>query len=449
MEHRSWLLGVCVGLIAFAALPHTALAALPTVDVHTYGAVGDGATSDTQAVQKAIDHCTANKGGIIVFPAGNYVIGTVILKDNVHLRLNAGATLLGSADAGEYHALAAFTDGTGQTLGDCLIGASGATNVGIEGGGMIDGRGAMIVHGQAAGTPRKRPFLMRLVGCDGVTISGVRLQNPAAWTMNLFQCRHGIIKDVTIRSHGQGNNDGIDLDSCQDIEVKGCDIDSGDDALCLKATSPEPCRDITASHCILKSDCGAIKFGTESLGGFQTIRINDCKITGAGLGGIKLFSVDGAHIQDVVISDIEMTNVSVPIFVRLGARLKTFRPGETAKPVGTLANVVLRNIRAQATGAIGVLVCGIPGHPVENLLLDNVALRIPGGKTISDSHVDVPENEAGYPEIYLFGGHLPASGIYARHVAGLTLRHVTITLNAPDARPLMVSDDVTEFKEAP
>src|SRR6185369_10021802 len=107
--------------------------------------------------------------------------------------------------------------------------------------------------------------------------------------------------------------------------IRNCDIESGDDAICLKSTSSAVCRDISATGCRLKSNQGAIKLGTESLGGFQNINISNCQIHDTRNGGIKLLTVDGGDLTDVIISDITMDNVRTPIFIRLGARLKTFR----------------------------------------------------------------------------------------------------------------------------
>ena len=122
------------------------------------------------------------------------------------------------------------------------------------------------------------------------------------------------------------HNDGIDIDGCQDVQIKDCDITSGDDALCFKTTSSKmACRDIVVSGMRLKSSQGAIKMGTESMAPFENIKISDCYIYETNNGGIKLLTVDGAHLRNVEISNIAMDEVKTPILIRLGSRLSVFQ----------------------------------------------------------------------------------------------------------------------------
>jgi len=409
------------------------------LDVLAFGAVADGTTLNTAALQRAIDTCSADGGGTLTFPAGRYLTGTLQLKDNVTLHLDADAVLLGSTTAADYRNLDPFIDGTGSPLGYALIVAVDAKHVGLEGPGTIEGQGAAL---KAAQTPYKiRPFLVRWVRCTDVAVKDVHLGGSGAWTMHLFQCRDARVEHVTIRSRGLANNDGIDIDSSERVRIAGCDIDTGDDAICLKATGAQPCRDIAVTGCRLTSNCAAIKLGTESLGDFEKIRIDHCQIRDTRLGGVKLLSVDGADLHDVVISDLTMDNVAVPVFVRLGARLKTFRTGDQAKPPGRLRDVTLKNIRATNSRQIGLFISGVPGHPVENLTFENLALELAGGGQAEDASVALPEKESAYPEITMFGAVMPASGIYARHVRGVNFTNVTTTVKSPDARPAIALID--------
>jgi polygalacturonase len=431
-------------LIRFLLLTATlrAAAAEPAVNVTEFGAVGDAVTLNTEAIQKGIDTCSAHGGGVLEFPAGRYLTGTIQIKDNVTLQFDAGAVLLGSTNAADYRNLDPFMAGDGVPLGDALIVAVAAHNVGIAGAGTIDGQGRAL---KAAQDPyRVRPFLIRWLRCSGVTVQDVHLTNPGAWTMNFFQTRNATVERVTIRTRDTGlvNNDGIDLDSCEGVRVRDCDIESGDDALCLKATSSLPCRDIQASGCTLSTKCNAIKLGTESLGDFANVSITHCQIRNTGMAGIALNSVDGAQLHDVLIEDIAMDGVSVPICMRLGARLKTFRTGEVAKPPGRLRDVTLRNVRATGVRQIGLLINGIPGHPVERLTLENIEITVPGGGTLAQAEVKLPEKEASYPEYSMFGRVMPAYGIYLRHARNVNFKNVRTTAAAPDARPAVSLIDV-------
>ena len=431
---------VYLGRIFLVALALVSTAMAATVDVTQAGAVGDGATLNTAALQKAIDTCSAEGGGVLVFPAGRYLTGTIELKDGVTLRLDAEAVLLGSTNAADYRNVDPFMAGDGIPQGYALIVAVNAQRVGLEGTGTIDGQGAAVKAAQAPYAVR--PFLVRWIRCADITVRDVHLRNSGSWGMHFFQSRNATVERVTIRNRGLGNNDGLDIDSCETVRIRDCDIDSGDDAICLKATSAQPCRDILVTGCKLQTACNALKLGTESLGDYENIRISDCAVRDTGMAGIAIYSVDGAHTHDVTISDVTMDGINVPISIRLGARLKTFRAGDQAKPPGTLRDVTIKNVRAGRVGRIGVLVNGIPGHNVENLTLENIAITLPGGGTAEDAPLPLPEKEAAYPEMNMFGKVLPAYGFYLRHVRGVTFKNVRTSLATPDARPEKIFIDV-------
>ncbi|HEX3731115.1 MAG TPA: glycosyl hydrolase family 28 protein, partial [Opitutaceae bacterium] len=386
--------------IILAAWPAAGAAA--TVDAARAGAIGDGAKLDTTAIQGAIDSCAAAGGGTVRFPAGRYLTGTLQIRSGVTLHLDQGATLLGSPAASDYRNLDPFTDGSGNPMGYALIVAVDAAHVGIEGEGTIDGQGPQI---KARQNPFSiRPFLVRWVRCRDVVVRGVHLANPGAWTLNFSQTRGAVVEDVTIRSREERltNNDGINIDSSEHIRVRHCDVVSGDDALVIKSTSPTPCRDIVASDCELSTRTNAIKLGTESLGGFEDISISHCRITQTEMSGIALYTVDGGDLQHVSISDVAMDGVAVPISLRLGSRLKTFRAGDQPKPTGRLRDVTIQNVSAKNVGLIGLLINGVPGHRVEEVTLKNITLEVPGGGPASAAGINVPEQEAAYPEYNMF-----------------------------------------------
>ena len=411
-----------------------------------HGIVGDGTTNNTAAIQMAIDACSADGGGTLRFPAGKYLTGTIQLKDNVKLHLDDGAVLLGSTNAADYRNLDPFIDGVGAELGYALVASVGAKHVGIEGAGAIDGQGTALKAAQ--GNYKIRPFLIRWVRCNDVAVHDVQLRNSGAWTMHFCQTKNATVENVNIRSLGLPNNDGIDIDSCENVRIKNCDVDSGDDAICLKATSALACRDITVSGCKLKTRCNAIKFGTESLGDFEHVNISDCHIRDTRMSGIAINSVDGAHLQDVNISDITMDGVTVPISMRLGGRLKTFRAGDTPKQPGVIRNVTIKNVHATAARQIGIMINGIPGHQVENVALENIKIELSGGGTAADAQVQLAEKESAYPEYNMFGRVMPAYGLYVRHVRGISFKNVQMTVTNPDARPEKVFVDVEDVTPA-
>jgi len=429
-------------------------------DISTFGAVGNATTLNTNAIQMAIDECHKSGGGKVIIPAGTFLSGTIVIKDNVILQLNRDAVLLGSTDLQHYRNLDPFTEGLGIDVGWALFVAVDAKNIGIEGEGTIDGQGAALKAKQILTDTRPegqrwgvRPFLVRIVRCDGVNVNGVTLKYAGAWTSHYFQTRNITIENVKIQSVGVAHNDGIDIDGCQDVRIKDCDIESGDDALVFKTThSQSACRNIVVSGLRLKSNQAGIKMGTESMAPFENIKISNCHIYDTKNGGIKLLTVDGAHLRNVEISDITMDEVRTPVLLRLGSRLSVFRKGkDVQQKTGTFENVVIRNVKAKAADNAqimppsGILITGVPGHYINNLTLQNIEITLAGGGTAENARVSVPEAVDQYPEVKTFGPRIPAYGVWARHVQGLKLNNIKFNLGSNDLRPALICEDVKDL----
>lgn len=427
------------------------------VNIKKYGAVGDGKTLNTAAIQKAIDACYKSGGGNVIFPAGNFLSGTIELKDNVTIYLEKNARLLGSTDIEQYRNLDPFTEGLGIDVGWALLVAVDKKNIGICGEGAIDGQGSKLKaehilkdtrpEGQRWG---RRPFLLRIVRCNGVTVKDVTLNYAAAWTSHYGQSKNIRIENVKIVSVGVAHNDGIGIDGCQHVRIKNCDVISGDDALVFKTTSSKmACRDIEVTGMRLKSNQAGIKMGTESMANFENITITGCHIYDTRNGGIKLLTVDGAHLRNVTISDITMDEVRTPMLFRLGSRLKVFRKGDVQQPTGSFENVTIRNVQAKAADSAqlkppsGILITGVPGHYITGLTLENIDITLAGGGTAGDAKVKVPEAIDQYPEVKTFGPAIPAYGLWARHVRRLKLKNVRFHLKSADQRPEFFFEDAT------
>ena len=425
------------------------------LNISDFGAVSDPDVINTMAIQDAIDAAHLVGGGTVVVPEGVFVTGTILLKDNVTLHVSTHAQLLGSPNPLDYRNIDAFVDATGQTRGKCLIGAVDAQNIGISGKGTIDGRGenfqrpALLANLQALGIPVSRaqelggdrPFLLRFVRSQRIHLNDIRLRQPAAWTCHFFQCDNILVRGVNIYAHAHRNNDAIDLDSSSNALIEDCVIDSGDDAICFKATSPVATHHVLVRNCTLKSDWGAIKFGTEAMGDFHDISLEKIRIHDTRGGGIKILSVDGANIRNINIRDIVMEDVDMPIFIRLGERLRTYRDAP-AQPVGSINDVNLSRITAttrsldesRVNPPAGIFITGTPNHPIGLITLRDIEITLPGGGKASDAIREVEEAIDRYPEFSFFDV-LPAHGLYARHVNSLMTANVTFKLTAPDARP--------------
>jgi len=425
-------------------------------NVKDYGAVGDGKHLDSPSIQKAIDVCSAGGGGTVIIPRGTYSSATIVIKDNVTLHLEEGALLLGVTDLNEYDMVDPFTDGLGIQVGRTFLAAVEAQNIAIEGLGVIDGQGSALKAKHIETDTRseskrwgERPFLLRIVRCSNVRVEDITLKYSASWTSHYAQSKDIVIKNVKIKSHGVAHNDGIDIDGCERVTISDCDVESGDDALCFKTThSKYPCRDIVVNNMRLKSNQAGLKMGTESMAPFENIKISNCHIYNTLNGGIKLLTVDGAHLRNVEITNVTMDNVRTPMLFRLGSRLNVFRAGQDEKQeTGTFENVIIRNVKAksaektQLTSASGILITGVPGHYIKDFTLENIEIELPGGAPVTESRVEVPEAIDQYPEIKTFGPTIPAYGIWMRHVDGLNLNNIVFKLSKPDLRPVFIADD--------
>ena len=407
------------------------------VKITDFGARTD-ANNNTEAIQKAIDQCSATGGGTVCVPFGTYKIGQLNLKDGVNLQLLVGATLKAIPDTNLYY-------NRGVIVGIKV------RNVSITGAGTIDGQGdhANFQFGDNQG-PRPHAVLLR--ECSDIRIKDVSLVNSATWTLRLDYCDGVQVNGIKILSHGNHNCDGIDINS-RNVVISDCIIDCDDDAICFKSErTGSIVEHVTVTNCVIASNCNAIKFGTASVGGFRNIAISNCVIRKASannirkwktqlrgisadttvISGIALEVVDGGFMDQIVISNISMQDIQTPIFIRLGSR----------RVAGTLKNVLISGITARNESLITSSITGIPGHYVENVTIRDVIFNYTGGGSAADAAITVPEREKEYPENRMFGNVLPAYGLYVRHVKNLTIENFQCITRLPDARPAFIFDDV-------
>ena len=423
-------------------------------DVRGYGAVADGVTPDTAAIQKAIDACSVT-GGTVLFSPGTYVSGTLFMRSGVTLDFMSGATLLGSPHIADYPVtepkIRSYTD---RYVCRSLIYGEDLDNIGIVGAGTIDGNGHSPEFQEKGYTKRTRPYIIRFIGCSRITVKGVLLTRSPMWMQHYLACENIRMSGVRVFNHGNRNNDSVDIDGCRDVIISGCIFDSDDDGITLKSTLPRPCENITITNCVVGSHCNAIKMGTESHGGFRNVTISDCVIRPSvnrdvvygkpdGLAGIALEIVDGGIMEYVAISNISIERVGTPLFIRLGDRGRLYTEGVERPAPGTLRYITISNITARGTSLCSSSITGIPGHPVENISLSGITLICSGGGKEADALREVPEVEDRYPESTMFGESLPSYGLYARHVNGLSVSDVRMFLESEDERPAFVCDDVS------
>jgi len=427
--------------------------------VTDFGAVGDGVTLNTVFIQEAIDHCARTGGGRVVVGPGTFLSGTIVMRDHVELHIKEGALLLGSKDPADYPEMVTGYRFYGdEWVKQSLIFGANLQHISITGSGTIDGQGAAFQATTKVKPDRyrNRPFLIRFTQCTHVTVKDVTMQNSAMWMQHYLACDQVLIEGITVLNHCNKNNDMIDIDGCKDVIITGCTGDTDDDAMTLKSTSPRACENITISDCILSSHCNAIKFGTESTGGFKNISIINCVVKPSsyeeviyglpqGISGISLEVVDGGTMDGVFISNVVIDGPEVPLFIRLGNRARPHMEGIKKPGVGVLKNIVIEDLVVRNGGSTGCSITGIPGYPVRNITLSNIAMEVAGGEGASDPQMEVPELEELYPEATMFGV-LPASILYMRHVDQISLSEIFVTHRETEKRPPLVTEDVSGMK---
>ncbi len=266
-----------------------------------HGAVGDGATINTRAIQRAIDACAAAGGGTIVIPAGVFVSGSLFLKPGVHLALRKDAVLKGSTDLADYPlTLRRFVEVLPEALRWALINARGTHGLRITGPGMIDGSGSPFWHRFFemkpefyAGTEVKYhlPQLCFIQDCDDVAIAGVHFRDPAFWNVHFYRCRKVLVEDCRFdvpHKIRAPSSDGTDLDSCQDVTIRRCHYSVDDDSIVFKGTQGRHARAFTEAppvervhvhDCTFEAGLGAIVFGTNATT-VRDIRVENCDCSG-------------------------------------------------------------------------------------------------------------------------------------------------------------------------
>ena len=419
----------------------------------------------TQALQKMIDACHASGGGTVIVPPGNHVCGTLYLRSDVELRLSSGARILGSHNPADYPA-AARSGLDVHYRSRALLVAEDSANIAVTGYGLIDGRGSPeffpAVH---SGDEDQRPKLMRVLNCRNVTLRDIDLRNSASWGCQFINSEQIRIDAITMDSRLNSNNDGLDLDGCRDVWISNCRLTTGDDAICPKSTL-RATENVVITNCILSSLTAAFKLGTSSAGGFRNITLTNCVFRDCKLGAIKILCVDGGIVENILVSDVIMDQVEGPIFIRLGSRGLRYEKTEEANKLhnpaedwtringsnstGVLRHVTLRNIRATVASTDlacwGIMISGVPGYRIQDLVLQDIDVSFPGGGTAADAHRVFPEDEKRYPEQKFFGA-LPCWGLYMRHVEDVSLENVRLRLRSPDARPGFYEEDTSRVRK--
>jgi polygalacturonase len=461
-------------LVCSAALALSLSARAATFDVKTF---------DRDAINKAIDAAAEAGGGTVYLPAGTYVTGSIRLRSNVTLQLEHGTVIEASPDVAAYDAAEPnqwdkFQDFGHSHWHNSLIWGDGLENVSIVGGGLITGKAL----GRERGGGGDKAIALKL--CRNVTLRDFSILTGGHFGILVTGVDNLTIDNLKIDT----NRDGIDIDACRNVRISDTSVNApNDDAIVLKTSHglgfARAVENVTITNVLVSGydigslldgtykrtvkqapdrdgPTGRIKIGTETEGDFRNITISNVVFDRS--RGLALETVDGAHVEDIAISNITMRDVSnAPIFIRLGSRMRA--PEGT--PIGSVRRVTISNVVAyDADPRYGSIISGIPGHDVEDVKLSDIRILYRGGLNLDQvakqpadlvntfffrasggvpprEAFDTPEREKEYPEPSMFG-MLPAYGFFIRHAKGIELNNVEVGFMQEDRRPAFVLDHV-------
>jgi hypothetical protein len=431
-----------------------------TYNIRDFGAKGDGQTNDTTAIQSAIDACHKDKGGTVLVPAGVFVTGTIELKSHVTLHIATQGKILGSADGRHYHPADAIPTSGEWTMGDGntgLIFAAHAENITIEGNGTIDGQGAQF-RSAVRGIPppsgiggNRRPHHLLFYQCKNLRIRDISLIACAYHSVRVCVCSFVYINGIRIYSRVNGNNDGFHFISSQHVHVSNCDVQCQDDACALFGSN----KFVTITNCSFSTRWSVFRFG----GGYsENITVSNSVIYETYGCPIKMRCDDKSRFENISFSNIVMNGVTGPISIGLGPQ-RPLSAGQAKPKPGIVRNISFNGIRATVVKPVPlpdvsfgsnynpgeifscIILNGMDEGFLENISFHDVHVTFPGGGTAEHAAMrQVPKIASEYYAI----GVPPAWGLFARNVRGLTMHNVRFEVAAPDLRPAIVLDHVSD-----
>jgi polygalacturonase len=365
-------------------------------NVKDFGAIGDGTTKDTVAIQNAIDTCSKNGGGKVIVEPGIYLSDSLYLKDNVELYLSANAKIQGSDlpdDYDDFRAPGFLHEHCAENTAKFLIGAIGAKNIAITGSGEINGAGPAFydtdidpaVRKFYAKPPIQRPRMVMFYDCMNVKFEDTSFIDSPCWTFWLIACEQVNIHRIKIIGDQRMiNNDGIDIDSCRNVTMSDCFIKTGDDSLILRAIQkvierPAICENVTITNCVFDSCCQGIRVGCPGDNIIRNCTFSNIVINGHGTGinidNPKRYFPDNSEtsmdLQNITFSNFTITSNMWPIriFVEDGLKLTN------------ISKITFSDFRAKSQ--FPLLVQGCKDTIIEDISFNNMHIETSGDDAIT------------------------------------------------------------------
>ena len=421
-----------------------------TIDVTDRGVSADGAAAATEAIQAAIDDCGDAGGGVVRFPAGEYLTGPLFLRSNVRVHVESGALIRAVEDVDAYPGVEGRWEGVEREVYASLFTGHGLRNVSVTGRGTIDGGGELWwetyrrdeeEHELGRGRPYPgeldypRPRVVNLYDCENVLVRGVTVRNSPSWTIHPVYCENVAVEGVTVENpESSVNTDGVNPDSCRHVRIANCHIDVGDDCVTIKSgydedgrEVAEPCENVVVTNCTMQAGHGGVVVGSEMSGDVRNVVVSNCVFDGTdrgvriktrrGRGGV----VENVRASALVMRDLRYAGFTVSMHYHDGKGDPDPDPVTEGTPA--IRNVHYENVTVDGADT-AALIEGLPEMPVTDFSLSNV--RVEGARR----GVDVSNAEGVFlQDVTVSAAGTPA--VDARSVADLDVDR----LRAPDPDP--------------
>lgn len=399
-------------------------------NIKDFGAVADGETSATQAIEQALQGAAKTGGATIYVPPGKYLTGPIKMRSNTNLYLEAGAEIKFSNDLSEYPVLNQRWEGSETSVYAPMIYGENLNNVAITGHGVLNGQGKFWWDSyRSKSLTHARPRMIGLVRCKRILIDGISLINSPAWTVNPVLCEDITINNLHINNPAESpNTDGINPDSCKNVHITNCHIDVGDDCIAIKSGTETskvkvPCENITIMNCTMAHGHGGIVIGSETSGCIHSIVISNCIFEGTDRGiRIKSRRGRGGVVQDIQAANLIMRDIMCPIVLNLyygcgawgDASVEDRAVHSVDQGTPKFHNMQFTNIMAREVHAAAAFIYGLPEMPISNILLDNI-------------RVTMAKNAIAYRPAMMGGlADMKKQGVLCTNVQGLRFSNVVV-----------------------
>ncbi len=394
------------------------------VDVTEHGIIPDGITVNTKRINEVINSMT--EGGILFFPPGKYVTGSIVLKSNITFYLSTGAVLLGAEDYDEFPLLTEeFLPGYKDVGRFALITAFNAKNIVIEGGGTIDARG---YYWWPLGCDDAcRPRTIEPVLCSNVIIRDISIKNSPFWTIHPMCCRDVLIENIKIKNpYDSPNTDGINPESSSNVHISGCTVDVGDDCITVKSGREDhelqrqyPCENILIENCTLLNGHGGVVIGSEMSGGVRRVVVSNCIFKGTDRGiRIKTRRGRGGVMRELMANNLLMEDVLVPFTVNGFYFYDWEKEGYEAEADSStpiIENITISNLRASRAKVAAIYIKGLPEMPVRGIMMENVRI-----------HTEVDENVADVPIMTPCVEKMQGRGVFLDNIEDSSFENIKV-----------------------